>query len=375
MSTSCNPSSSAIESPVPIWDLLDADNDGLRGQLLQDNRKPRFHDSCSQPINGLPVEILGEIFGICLLDMFPIHMRTCNRSISPSPNADPQLLSQVCRYWRDIALAMPALWSTICIADPKQQHVQKVALWLERSQAYGLSLKFMQRWCPDHAVTDRILSLFTTQVHRWRDVEFIFSSVAHQPVLNISEGAALALESATISSNLWDYTSVNRLWQVLRSSPALRRINWTWSCSQAPEPLLLQVSRLTHVTLCWVFSIDILIDILRSCEQVEELHLHSLWPDYSTGGSNPPLVLPNLRVLSITDIPDPGLLFCRLTLPSLTFLEFNSPIYVEHPTSFLGILERSCGSLERINISSPFPDNLRNLAPLLLEPLTDLELS
>jgi F-box-like len=342
---------SAIKSS--IRNLLDARDVCFCNKFLsREATKHRLRYDCSPPINRLPVEILGEIFGQRLLDIRPLHMRITHHSLSPSPYTDPQVLGEVCSYWRDVTLATPALWSTICITKPKQRHVQKVILWLERSRTYGLSLKLTQPITlgpRDHSVTDEILSLLVIHVHRWREIEFSFTSVAQQPLLKICHGAASALQSAVISNGFWDHASMNRLWQVVHSSPALHHIDWTWSCNEAPEHL--SFSQLTHVTLHWVFSVEMLLDILRSCRQVIELRLYSLWSDYSPG-SLPPLVLPNLRVLSLTDGTDPGPLFRRLTLPSLTSLEFTAPM--NHQNDLLDLLERSYCSLGKFTLSGLF---------------------
>lgn len=373
-------SPTGIKSPVRIWNLLDPRNARLHHKFLWRRDSAvllhRLSDGHAiPPINQLPVEILGEIFGQCLLDFPPLHMRSCHRSLSPSPYTDPLVLGQVCRYWRGVTLATPALWSTICIIRPKQQHVQKVAVWLERSRGCGLSLKLIQPATPglhDHSVTDEILSLLITQVHRWREIDFSFTSIAQQPLLMIPEGATLALESATISNELWDYASMNRLWRIIHSSPVIHYMDWMWPCNQAPDHL--SISQLSHLTLRWVLNVEILIEILRSCNQVVELRLHSLWSDYSPGYF-PPLVLPNLRVLSVTDATDPGPLFCRLTLPSLTSVEFTTPI--RQRNDFLDLLDRSCCSLAKFTFPGLHLDeaDLRGyLAAPHLGSLRELEL-
>jgi hypothetical protein len=58
------------------------------------------------PIEYLPLELLSEIFVVCL----PGFMLSCMYS-----HYAPLLLGQVCQHWRDIAKNTPALWSSISL--------------------------------------------------------------------------------------------------------------------------------------------------------------------------------------------------------------------------------------------------------------------
>jgi hypothetical protein len=56
------------------------------------------------PVLTLPPEITSHIFLNCL----PFHGR-----VQPSATKAPLVLAQVCRHWRDVALATAGLWSSI----------------------------------------------------------------------------------------------------------------------------------------------------------------------------------------------------------------------------------------------------------------------
>ncbi|KAJ7211560.1 hypothetical protein GGX14DRAFT_329134, partial [Mycena pura] len=56
------------------------------------------------PVLTLPNEITSRIFVQCL----PDHGR-----VRPSPRSVPLLVAQVCRRWREVALATCKLWSSI----------------------------------------------------------------------------------------------------------------------------------------------------------------------------------------------------------------------------------------------------------------------
>ncbi|KAF9072433.1 hypothetical protein BDP27DRAFT_412783 [Rhodocollybia butyracea] len=86
-------------------------------------------------INYLPVELLREIFMLCLSHESWTH--PLNASDPPAPCPPRQLvLSNVCGYWRRVALSFPDLWSTIVIISPAPHHIPMAKLWLERSGSY-----------------------------------------------------------------------------------------------------------------------------------------------------------------------------------------------------------------------------------------------
>ncbi|KAJ7356457.1 hypothetical protein DFH08DRAFT_459284 [Mycena albidolilacea] len=87
------------------------------------------------PVLTLPNEITTEIF---------IHFLPNYPSGPPLTGPEsPTLLAQICREWRDLALATPALWRAIALSDspiPFEHQVHLCNLWLRRSQCSPLSL-------------------------------------------------------------------------------------------------------------------------------------------------------------------------------------------------------------------------------------------
>ncbi|KAF7335390.1 F-box domain-containing protein [Mycena venus] len=90
-------------------------------------------DSYKFPVLTLPNEIISEIF-VHFLPTYPSCPPLCG-SLSPSR------LTQICRRWREIALATPALWRAVSLSkgsfflrgDPKH-------IWLARSGSLPLSI-------------------------------------------------------------------------------------------------------------------------------------------------------------------------------------------------------------------------------------------
>lgn len=99
-------------------------------QVDEDFQKPRI---CH--IQKLPLELLAEVFALCLPHV--PSFRSCDA---------PMLLSHICHSWRGLALSQSSLWDTIYLPSPleglRQGTVALCALWLERSGARPLSVDF-----------------------------------------------------------------------------------------------------------------------------------------------------------------------------------------------------------------------------------------
>ncbi|KAJ7102794.1 hypothetical protein C8R44DRAFT_808554 [Mycena epipterygia] len=82
------------------------------------------------PVARLPLEISSEIFIQCL-------------SPYPEPGAShiPMLLLNICNTWTDIALATPALWSSVHVEFPRVEGFDELlGLWLKRARNRPLSI-------------------------------------------------------------------------------------------------------------------------------------------------------------------------------------------------------------------------------------------
>ncbi|KAJ7791590.1 hypothetical protein B0H14DRAFT_2534951 [Mycena olivaceomarginata] len=116
-----------ISEPEGTVGSLGEEEDSLRGQLA----------TYAYPVLTLPGEIVSEIF-IHFLPDFP-------RYPPPIGLLSPYLLCQICREWRHIALATPALWSVISLSFRKAGRVPQKLRYLqtsiERSGSCRLSLK------------------------------------------------------------------------------------------------------------------------------------------------------------------------------------------------------------------------------------------
>ncbi|KAJ7641169.1 hypothetical protein FB45DRAFT_1053749 [Roridomyces roridus] len=128
------------------------------------------------PVLTLPSEITSGIF-LQFLPSYP------ERAVFIGP-CSPSLLLQVCREWRDVALATPELWSTFKVPvmgyrDTLAVHARNQRLlveWLERSKDCPLSVEL---WCVNRALLGaaapiELLDTLVRHSKRWQDMKLVF---------------------------------------------------------------------------------------------------------------------------------------------------------------------------------------------------------
>ncbi|KAJ7720940.1 hypothetical protein B0H16DRAFT_380780 [Mycena metata] len=105
---------------------LNEEKDILQGRL----------DAYTYPVLTLPNEIVSEIF-VHFLPIYPEAPPIIGRS-------SPNVLGQICRKWRGIALRTPALWRgiSLSLSNGKRfdQKLRLLKLWLQRSGSCLLSI-------------------------------------------------------------------------------------------------------------------------------------------------------------------------------------------------------------------------------------------
>ncbi|KAJ6602791.1 hypothetical protein DFH09DRAFT_1125520 [Mycena vulgaris] len=135
-------------------------------------------DSYKYPVLTLPNEIISEIF-IHFLPAYPLCPPLCG---SLSPN----LLTQICRKWRDVALATPQLWRAVSIRhmgnDVFARQIDMVAAWLNRSGSCALSIRMDEDAIPVLPV-DEVLDLIVPHCARWEHAKLVIDSVSYLPFL------------------------------------------------------------------------------------------------------------------------------------------------------------------------------------------------
>ncbi|KAJ6451678.1 hypothetical protein C8R47DRAFT_1229762 [Mycena vitilis] len=96
-------------------------------------------DSYKYPVLTLPTEIMAEIF-VAFLPVYP-------KCPPLRGTSSPTLLTQICREWREIALATPSLWKAIQLTLPDDEPEMSTRrfelsdVWLARSHCSPLSFQ------------------------------------------------------------------------------------------------------------------------------------------------------------------------------------------------------------------------------------------
>ncbi|KAF8192680.1 hypothetical protein K438DRAFT_854773 [Mycena galopus ATCC 62051] len=114
------------------------------------------------PVLTLPNEIVSEIF-LHFLPDFP-------KRPPPIGLLSPYLLCQICRHWRRIAFATPALWSAISLSFgkigrfPQKLRYLDTALKLSCSRLISIQLK-AELW--DKSILSQLAQRITEHCARW----------------------------------------------------------------------------------------------------------------------------------------------------------------------------------------------------------------
>jgi hypothetical protein len=103
----------------------------MEASLVQALSEYRYSD-IGRHHSMVPAEILCEIFAHCV----PSHGRC-----SPSRRQAPMVLMQVCQRWRQVAIGLQSLWTSLCIDMESLHRWRKLVIaWFERSGIQSLSL-------------------------------------------------------------------------------------------------------------------------------------------------------------------------------------------------------------------------------------------
>ena len=322
--------------------LLESEMANLRTKReeIESRLEQAVRTQCPSPIHRLPCELLASIFA---LGVFPSE-----------EEEDPLMLPTlmfVSRYWHDIAINTPTLWSKIRIGN--HNSVEKAARMLARSKSVPLDIfiDFNDRYNRQGSISDilvRAMNLLAPSIRRWKSF--------HLSVPNRFQ-ANTALSYCTLQAPILRVFTVHvfhSMQEDLVSNPPN-----TLFCGFTP---VLEACSLKSFHLDWDHSIlknlqvikfdgywngsdpstATILQILRACPDVRELALRNL-SDVSesrTTNSSADLIhLPHLtkislyysgsnRTLSVLD---------RISFPALERIDIG---YLEDTGLFFDILHR-----------------------------------
>ncbi|KAG6379348.1 hypothetical protein JVT61DRAFT_11810 [Boletus reticuloceps] len=302
-------------------------------------------DSC--PIQKLPVDILSYLFEIVadgwrnattrhevLTDeVLDNHKPSCNISKFMLGALTPWLpVSQVCRYWHDIAISTPSLWAVIHIPFSTRSRCPPfrcVATQLERSKGFPLDIRInLDRFCGYPSIFfPMVFNTLLAHIHRWRSIEVQVAKTEHMyEILDAISKACIStapqLASVVLichgnmldSSN--DYIKSKRFMLFGGSAPHLKtisliwvNIDWNQLCISSASNLMTLEINVSNVPSWTQFA-----TILRGAPNLQVLvfnddtwHLGKDvgWNDLDVGNTHgdngtDPIRLPKLRQLHIS---------------------------------------------------------------------------
>ncbi|KAJ2912771.1 hypothetical protein MD484_g7640, partial [Candolleomyces efflorescens] len=101
--------SAILHEPLQQLSALDVQISALQAAQTKLKAAVERHIALCHPIRRFPNELLEEVFGYCLPTT---HLPVMNALEAP------MLLTHVCRLWRNVALSMPKLWTSLHIPAP-----------------------------------------------------------------------------------------------------------------------------------------------------------------------------------------------------------------------------------------------------------------
>ncbi|KAI8986227.1 hypothetical protein BD414DRAFT_416391 [Trametes punicea] len=225
------------------------------------------------PVQRLPNDLLSSIFNIAVLDGEEEDSITLSN------------LMLVCRYWREVAIHTPMLWTRISMGTHRS--VDRALLKLDRSKSAPLyiCLDFSPRMEHGTVSTESIITamdLVRPAIWRWKTFHLIVPSrpQAHVALTRCREQAPLleVLSIRVTHSMQEDHYSTPPLPLFERYTPRLRSssftsFNFNWDLALLSN---LRVLKLGGYWNGFSPSVDVILKTLRACPQLEELVLRNM---------------------------------------------------------------------------------------------------
>ncbi|KAJ7062591.1 hypothetical protein C8F01DRAFT_1134660 [Mycena amicta] len=261
------------------------------------------------PIRCLHDDLLREIF---------VHTLLETRNTAFSADEGPLLVSQICHWWRNIALTTPRLWSSMHIVLPDVARIPRVVdvtkTWLERSGAvpvdftvrlahlWALEIRMSQPLGTDFA---NLVSLLVAHSSRWRSVSFdIPYHDERSPLASLSVSDVPLLRTASFSVHrrpMGEGLPLSVIPSTFLTAPTLQSFMFDGRYFSLPQNISWATLRQLKLSLDFGQRADsnplIPLHILQHCQQLESLDM--LLQGY---GLDPaplnPITLPRLTHLS-----------------------------------------------------------------------------
>ncbi|KAJ7506528.1 hypothetical protein B0H11DRAFT_2219227 [Mycena galericulata] len=335
----------------------------------------QLHTIATYPVLTLPVELTTHIFSLCLPTIK--ELRESGPSFSGGLKTTPMLFLAVCRAWREIALATPALWSTLQIrfetipqnvASEPELVEEFVDQWLGRAALRPLSILFQTSRYDDDDYTvtpSRVRDIIHRYAHRMVYLE-LHSSQSEIRQLELDLASFPLLQRALIGDV--DDSRPNPLnpVDVFSNAPQLCELEiFDSAVYSSYTPPALQLTKFEgEITDLEIFSVaPNLIEV--KCSMNYLLHV-------------PPTVITHPRLQFLTLLKTPSgfesvNIFPHLALPALLSLDISDSSQYIDPESILSFLTRSAAPLHTLSVNLDAYDDWAGSLALLDNTLENLK--
>ncbi|KAJ7156546.1 hypothetical protein C8R43DRAFT_414649 [Mycena crocata] len=291
-------------------------------------------DDYKYPVLTLPNEIVSEIF-IHFLPTYPV---------CPSPTGlfSPTHLTQICRKWRQIAVATPTLWRAISLNPDLQpafdSRKQILETWLVRSCSCPVSVKI----CDDSdSVGQDIFQALLPHRLRWEYLELNITGEQ----LPILDGPAPLLRDVNLHFDRSPSSPVS-----FKETPLLRTVTLNY---EVADNIVLPWAHLTSLTLTAVYPEECTPILLQTGRLVDcKLALVGS----SHHGTEPDVDLPCLESLSLIWEDNTATIgyLCTFKVPALRTLEVPELFLDSDPIFTLTAFTSNSGcKLQEVYITGP----------------------
>ncbi|KAL1711187.1 hypothetical protein EV121DRAFT_285137 [Schizophyllum commune] len=240
-------------------------------------------------ISDLPPEVLCQIF----LRTTPSQLIDAR----PHVRAEPLVISDVCRYWRDVALNLPGLWQKLCLTGCRSKHdhrrLQLAGVFMDRSRGTGMEVLYQDIEADD--AMDRMWEIVVrrqgfgvtpAQDRCYCALDLLIARMAEVRVLELRIGhassARLAVNPPPTGAMLRDMTimfmeggeQTRVISRLYASLTGLERFTWATYLEAFPIPPPSNVPwpQLKSVYLDTPIPLDVFLEIIAAGQRLESVY-------------------------------------------------------------------------------------------------------
>ncbi|KAL0066533.1 hypothetical protein AAF712_006576 [Marasmius tenuissimus] len=276
------------------------------------------HRALLSPFRRFPEDVLREVFLWCL-DPYPVR----------STRRAPLLLTTICKYWRDIALRTPRLWSSIHVYIPRcwnerqfealvHARVAGFKRWLELSGSTPLYLSvtfpYQGIGANSYETVQSMVKMNQFVVNallqfrsRWKDVRFngvLPAFLADATMLRTDEMPLLeCLRITSLKSTVYGYHTMyadRTVEDLIRAAPSLHTLDYSFDSYDVPS-LPVPWGQMTEISLhSRQGSLGAQNALILISKMANSLQKCSLWIIPTRIDNNIRIHLPSLKSLELS---------------------------------------------------------------------------